>query len=62
MKTLDFPVESFTFSKHQLHFVLDNLEDIINHFIYDFGKTAQFKLSLDLQYIPRKPRSKLCTK
>ncbi|MBA7651544.1 hypothetical protein ES703_59363 [subsurface metagenome] len=57
-KTLDFPVESFTFSLDKLHFVLDGLEDIITYFTKHFGKTAQFKLTLDLQYIPRKPRPK----
>lgn len=58
MKTLDFPVESYTFSKDKLHFVLDTLETTIAYFIKHFWKTAQFKLSLNLQYIPRKPRPK----
>ena len=58
MKTLDFPVESYTFSKDKLHFILDNLETTIAYFIKEFGQTAQFKLSLNLQHIPRKPKPK----
>ena len=61
MKTLDFPVKSYTFSKDKLHFILDNLETTIAYFIKHFGKTAQFKLTLDLQYQPTKRKANPCT-
>lgn len=56
-KILTWPIESITFKKEDIDFVLDTLTDVLNASLANFGKTAQFKLTIHLTKEPKCPKS-----
>jgi hypothetical protein len=61
-KDVFFPIQSVTFHKHELPFILDVLAENFRNSLVPFGDSAKFKLTLSLEVVRKPRKDKSCPK